>query len=311
MTHHPSDSPASITTRLGPLQVRVLGSGSPAVLWHSLFVDSTTWDRLLPGLSAERRLVLIDGPNHGGNARRKPAFTINDCVGAAIDVLDALDIHQPVDWLGNAWGGHVGILFAADHPERCRSLMTVGAPVHALSASERRQIRLLVALYLIGGPRPVSRLLIDALIGGSTRSQDPDGTALVTAAFHRAGRLGMDDAIRWLSLRRPDLTAQLDRIHRPTLITTGGDDPGWTIADAQSAVDRLSNGGLVITPGDGHIGPVLRPELVDLITRFWRDPDETIRGRQQTAWSAAPGPDDPKQPVHGQLGADPTASPVV
>ena len=279
MAQHPSDS-SSIVTRLGPLQVRVLGSGPPAVLWHSLFVDSTSWDRLLPGLSAERRLVVIDGPNHGGNARRKPAFTLNDCLGVAIDVLDHLDIHQPVDWLGNAWGGHLGILFAADHPERCRSLMAVGAPVHALSASERRQIRLLAALYLIGGPRPVSGLLVDALIGGSTRSQDPDGTALVTTAFQHAGRLGMFDAIRWLSLRRPDLTAQLDRINRPTLLTTGADDPGWTIADAQSAVDRLHSGALVITPGNGHIGPVLRPELVELIARFWRDPDGTVHDHQ-------------------------------
>ena len=282
MAQHPSDS-SSIVTRLGPLQVRVLGSGPPAVLWHSLFVDSTTWGRLLPGLSAERRLVVIDGPNHGGNARRKPAFTLNDCLGTAIDVLDHLDIHQPVDWLGNAWGGHLGILFAADHPERCRSLMAVGAPVHALSASERRQIRLLAALYLIGGPRPVSGLLVDALIGGSTRSQDPDGTALVTTAFQHAGRLGMFDAIRWLSLRRPDLTAQLDRINRPTLLTTGADDPGWTIAAAQSAVDRLHSGALVITPGNGHIGPVLRPELVELIARFWRDPDGTVHDHQVTA----------------------------
>ena len=300
---------SSIITRLGPLQVRELGSGPPAVLWHSLFADSTTWDRLLPGLSAERRLVVIDGPNHGGNARRKPAFTINDCLGAAIDVLDHLDIHEPVDWLGNAWGGHLGILFAADHPERFRSLMAVGAPVHALPAAERRQIRLLAALYLIGGPRPVSRLLVDALIGGATRSQDPDGTALVTAAFRRAGRLGMFDAIRWLSLRRPDLMPQLHRIDRPTLITTGADDPGWTIADAQPAADQLRSGALVVTSGNGHIGPVLRPELVELITQFWRDPEETIRLRRNGS-STTPSRGDPK-PLHRQVAAHPTASPVV
>ena len=28
---------------------------------------------------------------------------------------------EPVDWVGNAWGGHVGIVFAATWPDRCRT----------------------------------------------------------------------------------------------------------------------------------------------------------------------------------------------
>ena len=276
MGHQQFDASQSITTRLGELRVSVVGAGPPAVLWHSLFVDSTTWDRLVPDLAAERRLILIDGPNHGRNARRKPAFTINDCLGAAIDVLDHLGIDEPVDWLGNAWGGHLGILFAADHPQRCQSLTAIGSPVHALTVAERRQIRLLAALYLIGGPRPVSGLLVDALVGKATRTQDPAGRALVTNSFRRAGRLAMFDAIRWLSLRRPDLAAALDRIDIPTLLTTGPDDLGWTTTDARSAVGHLRNGALVITPGDGHIGPILRSSLAKFILEFWRDPDEAV-----------------------------------
>jgi pimeloyl-ACP methyl ester carboxylesterase len=46
----------------------------------------------------------------------------------------ALD--EAVDWVGNAWGGHVGILFAAVNPNRCRSLVTIGTPVHALPPAE-------------------------------------------------------------------------------------------------------------------------------------------------------------------------------
>ena len=105
-----------ITTRVGPLHVQVAGSGPPALLWHSLFVDSTTWDRLRPRLTADRRLVLVDGPNHGANPRQRTSFSLDDCVGAAVDVLDHLSIHGPVDWLGNAWCGHVGILFRGRAP---------------------------------------------------------------------------------------------------------------------------------------------------------------------------------------------------
>ena len=38
-------SAATVATRVGHLHVETAGSGPPAVLWHSLFVDSTTWSR--------------------------------------------------------------------------------------------------------------------------------------------------------------------------------------------------------------------------------------------------------------------------
>jgi len=47
---------ATVATRLGPLRVQTVGSGPPAVLWHSLFVDSTTWNLLVAPLAAERGL---------------------------------------------------------------------------------------------------------------------------------------------------------------------------------------------------------------------------------------------------------------
>lgn len=191
MSHPESTTPRYVATRLGPLAVASVGSGPPAVLWHSLFVDSTTWNRLFPQLAGERRLVLIDGPNHGGNPPLRRPFTLEDCVGAAVDVLDQLGISGPVDWLGNAWGGHVGVLFAAAHPERCRTLTAIGAPIHASSDADRRRIRLLSLLYLASGPRPVSGLLIDALLGPQARAEDPR-RGRDRGRFLRSGRTPRD-----------------------------------------------------------------------------------------------------------------------
>ena len=54
-----------IETNVGSLAVRERGEGRPAVLWHSLFMDERSWERVEEDLSAERRLVLITGPGHG------------------------------------------------------------------------------------------------------------------------------------------------------------------------------------------------------------------------------------------------------
>jgi pimeloyl-ACP methyl ester carboxylesterase len=291
MNHPAPASPLGVPTRLGPLRVETIGSGPPAVLWHSLFVDSTTWHRLRAPLATHRRLVLIDGPNHGGNPPTRRRFTLDECVGVAVDVLDQLGIGEQVDWLGNAWGGHVGILFAAAHPDRCRSLMAIGAPIHALGPSDRRRIRFLAEMVRLVGPRPVVNPLVDALLGTSARASDPESAAIVADAFRRADRRAMSDAIRWLSLRRRDLSPELDSLEVPTLLTTGPHDPMYTIADARAAAVRLRTGTLAILPGAGHIGPLLRaaPAVAELVTTFWRSPQAIVAEHRRAADSAISG----------------------
>jgi pimeloyl-ACP methyl ester carboxylesterase len=274
-----------VLTRLGPLRVRVSGDGPTALLWHSLFVDSTTWTRVEPQLATQRRLLLVDGPAHGTNPPPARRYKLDDCVGVASDILGHFAVDEPVDWLGNAWGGHVGILFAHSHPSRIRSLMAVGAPIHALGPADRRRTRLLAFLYRVVGPRPLAALVTDVLLGPNARRADPPGAAIVADAFRRANRRAMHTAIASVSLARPDLAPALKVAATPMLITTGRNDPMWTVAQAEAAIRHLPHAALVILPGAGHIGPLLQaPEaLIDLATAFWRNPAQTVASHRSQA----------------------------
>ena len=94
----------------------------------------------------------------------------------------------------------------------------------------------------------------------------------------------MYDAIRWLSLSRPDLTPVLGQLGTPTLIITGQDDPMWTVPAARAAAAHLRHGTMTVLPGAGHIGPLIHrtPAAADLITAFWREPDATITTQRAT-----------------------------
>jgi pimeloyl-ACP methyl ester carboxylesterase len=282
-------SVTSVPTRLGPLQVETAGSGPPAVLWHSLFADSTTWARVRQPLASARRLLLIDAPGHGHNLPAVRRYTLDDCAGAAIDVLDYFGIAEPVDWVGNAMGGHVGIPFAAAYPGRCRSLTTIGSPVHALTPPERRKIAVLSRVYQLTGPvPPLVNLLTDALLGPHARTADPEAAALVGRAFRRASRRGMYGAIQSVSLGRRDLTPLLPDITTPALICAAADDPYWTPADAARAASRLPNGAAVTLPGAGHIAPLLEaaPAVSDLLIAFWADPPAAVTRQRDRATTA-------------------------
>lgn len=262
----------TVQTPVGRLHVQLIGTGPPAVLWHSLFVDSSTWCRVRDTLAEHRRLIIIDGPSHGQSEPVTVGFTENDCATAAVAVLDHLALAEPVDWVGNAWGGHVGMTFAATKPDRCRSLIAIGTPIRALSGPEHRKIALLSAIYRTVGPvQPLVKILREALLG---RDADPQAYQIVGDAFRRADRRGMSTAIGSLSLNRSDLSALLPRVAAPTLFVVGENDPMATFSEAQQAASELPTGSAVSVPGSGHITPLMHnaPALAELIIEFWGDP---------------------------------------
>jgi pimeloyl-ACP methyl ester carboxylesterase len=266
------DTAVTVATRLGALRVRTLGSGAPAVLWHSLFADSASWDRVRDLLAPQRRLILIDGPCHGGSAPVRTRFTLQDCAGAAQDVLDRLGVFEPVDWIGNAWGGHVGIVFAATRARRTRSLVTIGTPVRALTRAERLRIVPLAVLYRLLGPvRPLVAGVEDALLGAGAPAQD---TQVISAALRRADRRGMYAAMRSVMLRRPSLLPLLPALLAPTLFVGIIDDAYSSQQETREMAGLLPRGACTILPGSGHVAPLLQqaPALADVLTGFWHDP---------------------------------------
>ncbi|MCU0298915.1 MAG: alpha/beta hydrolase [Candidatus Nanopelagicales bacterium] len=194
-----------IETTVGRLEVRVEGAVSDraaAVLWHSLFVDERTWDRVVPDLAQDRRLVIITGPGHGASGDPGRRYTLQDCANAAAAVLRASGISDPVDWVGNAWGGHVGIVLAGRRPELIRTLITAGTPVHPYPLPERLQTQLvLLPLYRVLGPVGLlTSAVVEALLSQSTRAHDKAATGLVRDCFTGADRTRMANAVVSISL---------------------------------------------------------------------------------------------------------------
>lgn len=260
-----------IQTVAGRLAVDAFGTGPVAVLWHSLFVDERSWHRVTGDLARDRRLIVITGPGHGESADPGRRYTLRDCARAAVEVLDALGVTEPVDWVGNAWGGHVGVLVATAHPRRVTSLVMMGTPVQELSAAERRRVRLLLGAHRLLGPAAfIADGLVETMLSPATRVGDPEAVALVRDTFAEADRRGLRNAVVCISLRREDLIDLLPGVTVPTLMITGEQHSGFTPAQAASAAAAMPDGRVAVVPDAAYLVPLEQPEaVVGLVRAFW------------------------------------------
>ena len=267
-------SPNFVSTDLGRLHVRRTGTGPPVVLVHSLFVDSRSWGPLVDLLAGDRTVYTIDAPSHGKSEAVHRDFTFEELVAAAEQALDRLGLAEPVDWVGNALGGHIGIhLAAAEHP-RLRTLTTIGTPVRAFTLGEKLTKGWpLVEMYRFAGPNSfIMKQLSDSLLGAEAVAAQPDQAATVMASFAEADRSGMLHAMRSTMLHRRGVEDLLPRIAVPTLVMSVRDDVmGWRPDEARQTCDVIPDRRVEEVAGTGHVSPLLidRDRIVQLLTDLW------------------------------------------
>lgn len=242
------------------------------MLWHSLFVDSRSWGSLIDDLARHRTVYAIDGPSHGRSDPVPRDFSFDEVAGSALQALDRLGLTDPVDWVGNAWGGHVGIRLAAG--SRLRTLTTIGTPVQGLTFGEKLKIGPLVGLHRLTGPTDILvKLLFDSLVGPDSLAAQPEQAAAVVASFRDADRRGMNHAMRSMMLMRSGVENLLAEIKVPTLMMPVRDDvTGWRPDEARRTCVAIADCRVEEVAGTGHVSPLLvdRARILQLVTDFWK-----------------------------------------
>jgi pimeloyl-ACP methyl ester carboxylesterase len=269
-----------IDTELGWLAAQVVpGPPRVAVLWHSMFTDSRSWGRVVDDLRQKRTLVLVDGWSFGASADLdRVVDKFNDrCVQGAAAVVAQVQNELaagPVDWLGSAWGGHVGLQLAAVRPELVRSLITVSTPVQAPSPSMRQQVRMLLPVYRAIGMRgPVRQGLLDGMLTDLTRRTDPEALDAIVAPMSRANRGAIARTVHSGILTRTDLAWAAARVRCPTLMIATDDRGEWSPAQCAQTTAAMKDARSAVLTGSRALPSLECPtELAALVTDFWAGP---------------------------------------
>jgi len=251
-----------VETRCGRLFVEVRGTGAPVVLWHSLLCDGGMWAGQLGPLAARHRVISIDAPGHGRSGPVTRPFTLEDCVDALFDVLDATGAPE-ASLVGLSWGGMVGMRAALRRPERIRSLALLDTNADAETREKLPSYRLMAFVARRYGAVP---LLLDRLepifFSPRTIIERP---AVVRDFRERLAAMepaSIGHAVDAVMFQRRDIRAQLGRIRCPTLVVCGIDDVATPVARSEDIVRAIPGAELALVPQAGHLSAWERPDIV-------------------------------------------------
>jgi pimeloyl-ACP methyl ester carboxylesterase len=271
-----SEKSATLTfdTSLGRVRARVVGDGPIALLWHGMFVDGRSWDPVMPHLSARRRLVVLDAPGYGTSDALTRLSSVEECAEVAAQIVAQLPGTGRVDWLGTAWGGHVGMAAAALFPRLFRSLVAISSPVEPIDPVFRK--KLIVANAVLAQLGPIAHLRHAIYDAQLTKSHQRVAamTAVIDSALASAPRQAIARTVTSFIVNRTDATHRLPRIEAPTLLIAGDDRGEWSPEIMDAAARRIPHARTAVVSEARTLVQVEQPgATARAIEDFWNSLD--------------------------------------
>lgn len=119
--------------------------GPPVLLVHGWPQHHYCWNRVVPDLSRDHRLLMPDLRGFGWSEATSGGYEKENLLGDLIALLDALGVER-VTYVGHDWGGFIGFLFGMRAPERLEALINLSIPHPWPSHEERRDPRRIAVL---------------------------------------------------------------------------------------------------------------------------------------------------------------------
>jgi len=251
----------------------VRGSGPPLLLINGFRRSRLAWQEgFLRPLAARFRLVLMDNRGTGHSDKPQDGYSVEAFADDSAGLLQALGIPR-AHVFGVSMGGMIAQRVATRHPEQVQGLglgcthcggkaaiageRRIWELLRMLPTAERdaREVaRLLEEAYYMPEFRAANRPYLDCLF--DLQNQNPTPTHAVQ------GHAKAIDAF--------DGSADLERIHAPTLVLTGDSDPLIPPANSRLIAQRIPGARLEILPHASHLFWIEKPqEAANAVIRFF------------------------------------------
>ncbi|NOU91876.1 alpha/beta fold hydrolase [Paenibacillus sp. LMG 31456] len=241
------------------------GEGEAVVLLHGFCGSSAYWNKLMPLLPNNYRIIAPDLRGHGSSSAPEGDYTMEVLAEDLAQLLQHLKVEQAIV-LGHSLGGYVTLAFAERYPNLLKAFGLIHSTAYPDSdAGKEGRVKGMETIREKGLP-----VFIDGLI---PKLFAPEHVKTMPEAIREAITIGEstspDGAIRTLEgmRTRPDRNGVLADAQTPVLLVAGVHDQiipldrAFSVSGEQIAQQQIE--------GAGHMSMVEAPEkLAKVINEF-------------------------------------------
>jgi len=238
----------------GVVDVESTGSGPDLVLLHSLLIDRSAFDRVLPALSRSRRVHRVALPGFDGSSPVDPS--VDAYADRIADVIRAICPGPGTAVAGNGFGGFIALALAARHEGLVERLLVIDAAAGFPEAG-KSAFRIMAEKVAAGGMDAVVDIAARRVFHDAYLAAHPEAFDERRAVLRRFYPTAFVGACR--ALERLDLAAVLPRISIPTMVVVGELDAATPVPLARSLADGIAGAEFVMLRGCGHCPPLEQP----------------------------------------------------
>lgn len=228
------------------------GSGKPVIFVHGWVGSGDVWDYQVLDLAPSYRCITVDLRGHGGSDKPWGHYDYDLFVRDLHTLITRLDLTD-ITLVGWSMGGHLGLKYVHEHPERVGRLVITGSGPRFWQAPHAP----------FGTPPADVQGLVDAIRMARTETI----AGLYANNFHRTDLKATEEMFvqtgwkvpafvgltSFQSLIDVDMSPHLPTIEHPVAIFTGRHDAIWDPQWSEEARRLLPNATLTYFENSGHV----------------------------------------------------------
>ncbi len=237
----------------------------PVVLLNGVLMTTESWALQLPALAPRYRVILHDLRGQLRTPLAGRACSFEHHVRDLVALLDHLGV-ETCHLAGTSYGGEVGLLFAASHPERVRTLSVI-ASVSRPEPLLSRQVGAW-AQKAAADPRGLYRFMAPTVFSETYLARSKAVIALGEGRLADA-RTGFFDDFQQLvvAFQALDLDGVLGAVACPTLIVAAEEDALKGVDYSRALAGAIDGAELLVVPGAGHAVVLEKPGEINTALR--------------------------------------------
>lgn len=241
------------------------GRGPAVLLVHGFPLNHTMWGPQIDALSHHCRVIAPDLRGFGESAALEPGeteLTMERLADDLAELLDALNLTDPLAFCGLSMGGYIAWQFFQRHAERLNALILCDTRAAADTPQAREGRRELAHKVLDSGSEVAATAMLSRLVAERTPEKQPDVVEQVRRMIVGTPPQTIAAALAGMAAR-PDATELLERIDVPTLVVVGAHDALSPPREMREIADRIRGARYVEVPEAGHLAPLENPRAVN------------------------------------------------